>query len=116
MMLWTFGKQQARISLGRQLQSCVLVVVRSQDQVQEYRFADVARLRIFQSDMEAFLLKTGWTLLEYSPERRLRDRDRRRFPRLAERRRWWTDVNQQAKVVWGDRHVFDSDATAGSKG
>ena len=116
MMLWTFGKEKARISLGRRPQSCVLIVVRARDQVQEYRFADASSLRVFQADMEAFLLKTGWTLLEYSPERRLRDRDRRRFPRLAERRRWWTDTKERTKVVWGRHHLSDSEAMDGSKG
>jgi hypothetical protein len=116
MMLWTFGKEKGRISLGRRSQSCVLIVVRSRDQVQECRFADASSLRVFQADMEAFLLKTGWNLLEFSPERRLRDQDRRRFPRLAERRRWWTDAKEREKVVWGGHHVPDSDAIAGSKG
>ena len=116
MMLWTFGKEKARISLGRRSESCVLIVVRARDQVQEYRFADASGLRVFQADMEAFLLKTGWTLLEYSPERRLRDRDRRRFPRLAERRRWWTDTKERTKVVWGRHHLSDSEAMDGSKG
>lgn len=52
--------------------------------------------------MEAFLHRTGWRLLEYSPERR-RLHDRRSFPRLEERRRWWTDPEERAKVVWGDK-------------
>jgi hypothetical protein len=116
MMLWTFGKEKARISLGRRSQSCVLIVVRARDQVQEYCFADAPSLRVFQADMEAFLLKTGWTLLEYSPERRLRDRDRRRFPRLAERRRWWTDTQERSKVVWGRHQTSDSEAMGRSKG
>ena len=76
MMLCTFGKGKERISLGRRSESGVLVVVRKRDQVREYRFSDSSSLRTFQSDMEAFLRKTGWTLLEYSPERRRRERDR----------------------------------------
>ena len=40
-MLWTFGKEKERISLGRGPDSCVLIVVRGRDQVREYRFADV---------------------------------------------------------------------------
>ena len=102
MMLWTFGKEKARISLGRQPDSCVLIVVRGRGQVREYRFADVTRLRVFQTDMEGFLRKTGWTLLSFSPERRRRDRDLRRVPRLEERRRWWSDARsaERDKVVW----------------
>lgn len=105
-MLWTFGKGKERISFGRRPDSNVLVVVRGRDQVCEYRFADAAGLRVFQSDMEGFLRKTGWTLLKYSPERRRRERDRRRFPRLHERRRWWTDSEQRSKVVWGDKSAL----------
>ena len=101
-MLWTFGKQEDRISLGRRPESCVLVVVRGRDELCEYRFPDVSALRVFQADMEAFLHRTGWRLLEYSPERR-RLHDRRSFPRLEERRRWWTDPEERAKVVWGDK-------------
>jgi len=104
-MLWTFGKGKERISLGRRPDSCVLIVVRGRDQVHEYRFADLARLRVFQTDMEGFLRKTGWTLLSYSPERRRRDRDRRRLPRLEERRRWWFDAGpaERDKAVWGGK-------------
>ena len=115
MMLWTFGKEKERISLGRQPDSCVLIVVRGRDEVHEYRFADVTRLRAFQTDMEGFLRKTGWRLLGYSPERRHRDRDRRRFPRLEERRRWWTVASpvERDKAVWGGKA---SAAQAGSNG
>jgi len=102
-MLWTFGKEKERISLGRSPDSCVLVVVSGRDQLREYRFADLSGLRVFQADMEAFLRKTGWTLLGFYPERRRRERDRRQVPRLEERRRWWTDAGERAKVVWGDK-------------
>jgi hypothetical protein len=103
MMLWTFGKGQERVTLGRQPDSGAFVVARPDDDTREYHFTDAARLISFQSDMEAFLLKTGWTLLAYSPERRVRRRDRRNFPRLADRRRWWTDPKERAKVVWGGK-------------
>ena len=114
-MLWTFGKGKERISLGRRPDSCVLIVVRGRDQVREYRFADVTRLRVFQSDMEGFLRKTGWTLLSYSPERRRRDRDRRRFPRLEERRRWWFDARpaERDKAVWGGKSALDQASSNG---
>ncbi len=118
MMLWTFGKENERISLGRRSESCVLIVVRARDEMHEYRFADPSSLRVFQADMEAFLLKTGWSLLKYAPERRHRDRDRRRFPRLAERRRWWTDAQVPAKVRVGRSPLYSRDAVPmdGSKG
>jgi hypothetical protein len=104
-MLWTFGKEKERISLGRKPDACVLVVVRGRDQLREYRFTDMPRLRVFQADMEAFLHRTGWSLLKYHPERRQRERDRRRFPRIEERRRWWTGprATERDKAVWGGK-------------
>ena len=36
------------------------------------------------------LLKTGWSFNEFLPDRRS-VADRRTWPRLTERRRWWTD-------------------------
>jgi hypothetical protein len=66
-----------------------------------YGFDSVGRLARFQTDMETFLLNTGWQFRQFSPERR-RGRDRRGFPRVVERRRWWTDGTVEAKkVVWG---------------
>lgn len=56
-----------------------------------YAFPDIVRLVKFQSDMEAFLLRTGWQFIAFSPDRRVKA-DRREMPRLAnDRRRWWTD-------------------------
>lgn len=64
-------------------------------------FDSASRLARFQSDMETFLLNTGWRFQQFSPERR-RGGDRRGFPRIEERRRWWTDGTVEAtKVVWG---------------
>jgi len=53
-------------------------------------FVDVMAAVRFQCDMEAFLLRSGWSFVAFSPEHRT-NRDRRSFPRLRERRRWWTD-------------------------
>ena len=100
-MLWTFGRQHERISIGRRPDACVLRVVTSGEE-RQFRFADLATLISFQADMETFLLKTGWTLLRFSPERR-GGLDRRHFPRLEERRRWWTDSAEMGKVVWGEK-------------
>lgn len=100
-MLWTFGRQHERLSIGRRPDVCVLVIVTPGEE-REHRFADLSTLISFQADMETFLLKTGWTLLRFSPERR-GGRDRRRFPRLDERRRWWTDSLEMGKVVWGEK-------------
>ena len=109
-MLWTFGKGKQRISLGREAESNVLVVVRGRDQLREHRFKDAAELHVFQSDMEAFLRRTGWTLLEFHPERRRRNPDSRRSKHLKERRRFWTEDKEEAD------QPAESEAKAGSKG
>lgn len=77
------------------------LVVAHNGTARSYGFDSVSRLARFQTDMETFLLNTGWQFRQFSPERR-RGRDRRGFPRVAERRRWWTDGTVEAKkVVWG---------------
>ena len=86
-MLWTFSRGNERIRIGRGADTCDLVVMTSPNEPRRYSFKDWATLNSFHADIEAFLLKTGWTLLQYSPERR-RGRDRRGRPRLQERRRW----------------------------
>ena len=101
-MLWTFGRGKERIQIGRSPDTCDLVVMTSPTQPRRYSFNDWPTLNAFQADMEAFLLKTGWTLIQYWPERR-GGRDRRGFPRLEERRRWWTDPAELHKRLWGDR-------------
>ena len=68
----------------------MLLVLSGDGQDRSYYFADIVPLVRFQDDMEAFLLQTGWSFAGFSPDRRT-GRDRRTFPRLTERRRWWTD-------------------------
>lgn len=53
-------------------------------------FAALDAVVVFQSDMEVFLLKTGWTFVAFVPDQRIGG-DRRGWPRRSERRRWWTD-------------------------
>lgn len=89
-MLWTFQRGNERISIESDAEAGLLVVEAGDGAPRRYAFSEVSALASFQANMEAFLLKTGWTFLKCSPERR-RGRDRRGFPRLAERRRWWTD-------------------------
>ena len=100
MTLWTFSKGRDRLAIQPDRDKCLLVVDTPGNGQRQYSFKDVRTLDSFHASMEAFLLRTGWTLLTYSPERR-RGRDRRGFPRLAERRRWWTDSTELSKVVWG---------------
>jgi hypothetical protein len=95
---WTFRKGEATLTLRRQQTEAgkpLLNVVRT-DEVRELKFEDLDALIRFQSDMETFLVRTGWTLASFSPERRSA-RDRRTFPRETnDRRRWWTDSTSQA--------------------
>ena len=69
-----------------------ILVVRTLDQEpRQYEFADLSALARFQRDMEQFLMRTGWALERFAPDRRSGG-DRRSFPRAAnDRRRWWTD-------------------------
>jgi hypothetical protein len=69
---------------------CGLVIDDGGGIPRQYRFDDMVTLVNFQGDMEEFLLKTGWAFAEFSPERRT-GRERRTWPRMRDRRRWWTD-------------------------
>jgi hypothetical protein len=88
---WTFIKAENRLEVCRQetAEGAVLVITENSGS-RSYKFQNEAALIRCQADMEKFLLRTGWTFLGFSPDRRT-GRERRRFPRLLERRRWWTD-------------------------
>ena len=61
-------------------------------------FKEFAALVTFQANMEQFLVRTGWSLATFEPERR-RYQDRRLFPRVnPDRRRWWTDGRCDAAI------------------
>ena len=88
---WTFRRRDDQLLLRReQTPSGVNLVVVENGTSRSFAFSDVERLVCFQSDMEAFLVRTGWTFVAFTPERRT-GRDRREMPRMTERRRWWTD-------------------------
>lgn len=90
---WIFRRRSDRCTLRRIQEEdgrCILSV-NENGQERAYAFSEPDRLIAFQSDMEAFLVRTGWALESFSPERRT-GRDRRRSPRVDnDRRRWWTD-------------------------
>jgi hypothetical protein len=92
---WTFsrGEQQLRVRRAAATNGYTLEMT-SDGPPRSYFFADLTALIVFQSDMESFLLRTGWSFVAFAPERR-GGRDRRGWPRLDERRRWWTDGKQQ---------------------
>ena len=73
------------------IENGVNLVIAGEGVPRVFSFPTIDRLIHFQNDMEAFLLRTGWTFVEFSPERRT-GVERRHFPRRAnDRRRWWTD-------------------------
>ena len=90
---WTFRRRDDRLTLRREHtdQGYQLVITES-GHPRTFTFRDVERLVVFQHDMEGFLVRTGWSLAEFVPDRRA-GRDRRGFPRdRSDRRRWWTDI------------------------
>jgi hypothetical protein len=89
--VWTFRRRAEQLLLRREeTDTGVHLVVVENGTTRSFAFNDIERLIAFQSDMEAFLVRTGWTFVEFTPDRRS-GRDRRRMPRMTERRRWWTD-------------------------
>ena len=90
---WTFLRKDDTLAVRREVteQGYQLVVTES-GQPRTFSFQDLDRLIMFQSDMEAFLVRTGWVLADFTPDSR-GGHDRRGFPRDAnDRRRWWTDA------------------------
>ena len=97
--VWTFGRREERVRLRREATTGgLLLVVEENGAPRSYFFNDATGLVAFQSDMEAFLVRTGWSLLEFAPDRR-GGGDRRQFPRMSERRRWWTDGLERSQHV-----------------
>ena len=98
---WTFERDGQSLLLVRDTDKpCYLTIVVAGAHPRQCRFDDVFSLMRFQTDMEKLLLKTGWAFVKFSPESR-RGVDRRGFPRMGDRRRWWTDGSIPLKAVWG---------------
>ena len=90
---WTFARADDRLTIRREWQEHAwqLAIIDNRSS-RVFTFPDLARLVTFQHDMEAFLVRTGWSLAQFMPDRR-DGGDRRGFPRENnDRRRWWTDV------------------------
>jgi hypothetical protein len=87
-----FGRGDECLQLEqRETAAGMALQISGTDGTRSFAFPDLDALLQFQSDMEQFLVRTGWTLLDFVPDRR-RYTDRRGFPRVAcDRRRWWTD-------------------------
>jgi hypothetical protein len=95
--IWNFVRGDETLTITRQnAEQGTVLVVAGDGAPRSYFFKELARLEVFQRDMETLLLKTGWSFSVYAPDRR-RGRDRRGWPRRAnDRRRWWTDGQEKA--------------------
>jgi hypothetical protein len=90
-LVWTFVRGEERLELCREeTRTGINLVVAGSGVPRTIAFSTLERLVSFQSDMETLLLRTGWHFTAFSPEQRSAT-DRRGFPRITERRRWWTD-------------------------
>ena len=91
--VWTFRRRDDVLALSReQTDEGYQLVVMDCGHPRTFGFRNLERLIHFQHDMEAFLVRTGWRLADFTPDRRGGD-DRRDLPREDnDRRRWWTDV------------------------
>jgi hypothetical protein len=87
-----FQRGDERLMLQRHDEHEILaLVITNAEGSRRVPFGDYAALVTFQMNMEEFLVRTGWSLATFTPERR-RYQDRRGFPRdHPDRRRWWTD-------------------------
>jgi hypothetical protein len=88
---WIFQRGAEKLELQRSESADGLrLMITGDGPPRSYQFVDLTTAVTVQSDMESFLLKTGWSFGEFRPERRS-GTDRRQWPRIDERRRWWTD-------------------------
>lgn len=94
--IWTFARRDDRLTIQRErtAQGEYQLLVIQNGSPRTFVFSGFDRLVSFQSDMESFLVRTGWSLAAFTPDRRSQG-DRRQFPRVDnDRRRWWTDVRR----------------------
>jgi hypothetical protein len=82
---WVFGRDSTTISLRRH-PGLSLEVVSSEAHRRVFTFDDIDTLTAFQCNFEAHLVDSGWTLLDFTPERRS-GRERRARPRPSTDRR-----------------------------
>jgi hypothetical protein len=88
---WAFTRNAENLEITRVDDlGGVVLRIKNTGRTRAYRFTDKDTLDRFQRDMETMLVGTGWSFVGFSPERRT-GRDRRGWPRITERRRWWTD-------------------------
>jgi len=94
--VWTFERATERLTVRRRIapELFELEIEPSDGEPRVHRFDEERKFLAFQDDLQYMLVHSGWTLLQFAPDRR-RGRDRRGFPRKHnDRRRWWTDGTQ----------------------
>lgn len=86
--VWAFSRNGSRMAVIRRDNDgdVTLVIAAGGQAPKTYTFDQKARLNSFQSDMQSFLVRTGWRFVGFRPERRSRFRDRRSTERVCERR------------------------------
>src|SRR5690242_21225048 len=99
--VWMFERAAERLIVRRRIEADAFELeIESNDGVPRvHRFTEEDKFLEFQNDLQYMLVHSGWTLLEFAPDRRT-GRDRRGFPRVKnDRRRWWTDGVQPVKAA-----------------
>jgi hypothetical protein len=85
---WVFARESTTIRV-RRLPGLRLHIESSENNERTFTFDDLNQLSAFHSEFERHLVATGWSLVEFGPERRS-GRDRRSAPRWTlDRRRSW---------------------------
>jgi hypothetical protein len=97
--VWRFERAAERLIVRRRIEpdAFELEIESNDGEPRVHRFEEEDKFLDFQNDLQYMLVHSGWTLLEFEPDRRM-GRDRRGFPRRHnDRRRWWTDGTQTVK-------------------
>ena len=77
--VWTFARRGECLTISRRRTAeGLLLVVTDNGVSRSYSFDDIAPLTTFQVEMEAALIRNGWSFIAFSPERRSA-RERRRL-------------------------------------
>jgi len=83
--IWTFARGIERLHVRRASERELEMA--SLDGVERFEFTTIDDLVAFHVRLEEHLRAQGWTLVEFSPERRSGESDRRRVRRPARDRR-----------------------------
>ena len=105
--VWTFARRGECLTISRRRTAeGLLLVVTDNGVPRSYPFDDIAPLTTFQVEMEAALIRNGWSFIAFSPERRS----------TGERRRLRLDSTKQPEDRLRDRAHQGSGATGEPEG